>query len=109
MCAEPEFRGAQTGIRYISRRHDILLAAHPASNSSPQAGWEDLRQPLQPEALAEVIVAWLDTAEYPAEPWFDGSAANGFSMFWGYYGHEGLPPGGHGALIVVPKWFEIHK
>lgn len=66
--------------------------------------------------LAEASVAdaataasrWLiDEAEYPPEPWFDGSESRGFQMFDVPY--KAHPREFYGAVIVEPKWFEVHK
>jgi hypothetical protein len=57
---------------------------------------------------AQCLSQWLrNVAEYPPQPWFDGGEARGFQMFDVPY--KAHPQQFYGALIVEPKWFEVHK
>jgi hypothetical protein len=57
---------------------------------------------------AQCLSQWLrNVAEYPPQPLFDGGEARGFQMFDVPY--KAHPQQFYGALIVEPKWFEVHK
>lgn len=98
-------------IRHVARSDSWLCIGHPAKRDPfPRELWEALPEPVEQRDLPAWIAAWLRTdAKYPERPWFDGGEARGFSVFWGHYGCEEIEDHGYGALVVLPKWFEIHK
>lgn len=60
------------------------------------------------DEASERIATWLAReAEYPPQPWFDGSESRGFQFYDVPY--QAPPRFCYGGLIVEPKWFEIHK
>ena len=99
--------GSDELVRYATRHPDHLLVEHPGS-WHPGA-LDALPEPIPLASLAGWIRSWwLSTATYPAEPNFDGSEARGFCVFWAHYNCEEVK-GSAGALVVLPKWIEIHK
>ncbi len=60
------------------------------------------------DEAAHCLSQWLqNVAEYPPQPWFDGGEDRGFQMFDVPY--KAHPQQFYGALIVEPKWFEVHQ
>ena len=97
-------------IRRVARYDNCLLIGHPGRNHGDhREPWETLVEPIAIASLALWIRTWLDTATYPKMPWFDGDEGAGFTIFGNYYQCVELPRGHDSALIVVPKWIEIHK
>ncbi len=50
--------------------------------------------------------AWLQTATYPEMPRLDDEA-RGFCIYWSHFRCE--EAAAYGALVVLPKWIEVHK
>jgi hypothetical protein len=60
------------------------------------------------DVASESIATWLaQEAEYPPQPWFEGSENRGFQLYDVPF--QAPPRVCYGGLIVEPKWFEIHK
>ena len=104
-CSSPEFRfPADALIRSIKCEPTWLRLGHPRDSSS---AWDALPAPVVAASVPSLVRDWLETATYPATPSFDGAAAKGYSVFGTYFGS---PRGSFGgSLVVLPKWFEIHK
>lgn len=105
-----EFGATTHPVRFVAQSESVLRIAYPASDREHHHGWKRLDTPLPLDQLDTWIVDWLKTATYPDTPWFDGGEARGFCMFWAHFGcEENAPFHTHGELVVLPKWFEIHK
>lgn len=101
---------AERAVRHVMRRDDHLCIAYPRTTSVERwRGWETLDPPVALADLPRWIAAWLRTANYPKQPWFDGGERKGFTVFWAHYGCEEAPHVDGGALIVMTEWLEIHK
>jgi hypothetical protein len=97
-------------VSYVARQDTVLHVAHPADrHRSSSLEWSALPEPLDLAGLVPVVLDWLRQALYPPKPWFDGGERAGFCVFWGHYGCEEVAPAVQGSLVVLPKWFEIHK
>lgn len=97
-------------VTHVARGPNWLLVGHPRDRDPfPRDFWERLAQPVDQPDLPKWIDAWLETATYPDKPWFDGGEAKGFSVYWGHYDCTEVHHVAYGALVVLPKWFEIHK
>lgn len=97
-------------IKRVARYDNCLLIGHPGrDDDNPGEPWETLGEPIAIASLAEWIRTWLDTATYPKMPSFDGCEGAGFTIFGNYYRCVEVPRGHDSAVIVVPKWIEIHK
>jgi hypothetical protein len=95
-------------IRYVAREPTCLQVAHPGSSFPvPRAPWEELEQPVVVADVPALVRAWLETATYPDAPSFDGAEAKGYCVYWAYFLSE--EAGRYRSLVVLPKWFEIHK
>lgn len=92
-------------IRYVSREPTCLQIAHPDDHGGPE--WTTLDTPVVAADVPGLVRAWLKTAAYPKEPWFDGGEARGYCVYWAYFRSE--EGGDYRSLVVLPKWFEIHK
>jgi len=104
-CSTPEFRfPADALIRLIKREPTCLRLGHPQASSSH---WDSLSAPIGAASVPSLVRDWLETATYPARPWFDGAEAKGYSVFWTYFGST--RGAFSGSLVVLPKWFEIPK
>lgn len=83
----------------------LLLTSDPYRK--PWHPWQPLTL-----ALADVpgyVATWLRSARCDeAMPNFDGGVELGYSAFYGYFRSEEVEHA-YGALVVTPKWFEIHK
>lgn len=95
-------------LRYVQRRADHLLLAWSGwGRGDAPAPWEKLPQPLAKDAIAPWVMAWLDGATYPEQPWFDGGERRGFSAYCVHFrSKESIA---YGSLVVLPTWFEVHK
>jgi hypothetical protein len=98
------FATLDSTVRHVTMRPDCLLVEHP--NARDHAG-EPLPEPVALRELTPWIMAWLHTATYPDQPWFDGGEQKGFCVFWAHY--QCAESGAYGSLVVIPKWFELHK
>ena len=94
-------------IRYVAREPTRLQIAHPDASRPFHAPWTALEQPITAADVPPLVHAWLKTATYPEAPWFDGGEARGYCVYWAYYGSE--DEAAYRSLVVLPKWFEIHK
>jgi hypothetical protein len=94
-------------IHYVAREPTRLQIAHPDSSRHMSAPWSALEQPIVAADVPALVLAWLETATYPEEPWFDGGEARGYCVYWAYYGSDDAAA--YRSLVVLPKWFEIHK
>jgi hypothetical protein len=107
-CSELELSfPADASIRYVAREPACLRVAHPHAHASTRAPWTALERPIVAADVPALVRTWLETATYPEEPWFDGGEARGYCVYWSYFGSEDGDDGR--ALVVIPKWFEIHK
>jgi len=94
-------------IRYVAREPTRLQIAHPDSSHLPAPPWTTLESPIVAADVPALVHAWLQTAAYPEAPWFDGGEARGYCVYWAYFGSD--DPAAYRSLVVLPKWFEIHK
>lgn len=94
-------------IRYVAREPTRLQIAHPDSSRPWDAPWTTLDQPIVAAEVPALVHQWLKTATYPEQPWFEGGEARGYCVYWAYYDSE--DEAAYRPLVVLPKWFEIHK
>lgn len=100
--------GAAARIRYVAREPTWMQVAHPDAHLPlVRPPWVELEQPVVAADVAGLVQRWLDTATYPEQPWFDGVEAKGYCAYWAYFGSRDF--GSYRSLVVIPKWFEIHK
>lgn len=110
LCAGEHRLDHAPRIRHVFRGDAVLYVAHPSSDPGHwPLEWATLPEPLGLAALRRYALDWLKEARYPDMPSFDGGEAAGFCVFWAHYRCEEVPSGVYGPLVVLPKWFEIHK
>jgi hypothetical protein len=94
--------------RYSDATSALLLG--PAGTGPGNDGLDpiEIEGGASPEIVAAFSWKWLrQVAKYPKRPWFEGDEQPGFAMFnvpW-----LQPPSEQYGRLVIVPKWFEIHK
>lgn len=92
--------GEHHAVSWVEKDYKLSFLWSSVSDDKAQ----DFPVPLPPEAVADIVLEWLDYAEYDLEPDIDGSCSKGFEI-------EGPPDNEDTYIIFSVKtcWAHHHK